>query len=74
MSHPQRYYSQPWNKADTHGYAQRSRFLTAAVAAHFEQVSAGPEPEADDAEPLDRVTTAAIRAGVRSLWETPAPA
>ena len=74
VSHPQRYYSQPWNKADTHGYAQRSRFLTAAVAAHFEQVSAGPEPEADDAEPLDRVTTAAIRAGVRSLWETPAPA
>ena len=28
VTHPLRYYTQPWAKADTHGYAQRSRFLT----------------------------------------------
>ena len=27
VTHPLRYYTQPWAKADTHGYAQRSRFL-----------------------------------------------
>jgi len=43
VSHPQRYYTQPWAKADTHGYAQRSRFLTDAVLAHFEQVQTGLE-------------------------------
>ena len=40
VSHPLRYYTQPWAKADTHGYAQRSRFLTRAVLAHFER---GPD-------------------------------
>jgi len=74
VSHPLRYYTQPWAKADTHGYAQRSRFLTETVAAHFERVQTGPErAEADDG-PLERVTTTSIRAGVRSLWEAPAPA
>ncbi len=74
VSHPLRYYTQPWAKADTHGYAQRSRFLTDAVLAHFEQVQTGPEPPAGDEGPLERVTTASIRASVRSLWEAPAEA
>ena len=74
VTHPLRYYTQPWAKADTHGYAQRSRFLTAAVLEHFEQVQTGPEPASGDEGPLERVTTASIRAGVRSLWETPAEA
>ena len=43
VSHPLRYYTQPWAKADTHGYAQRSRFLTHAVTAHFEELQTGPE-------------------------------
>ena len=74
VTHPLRYYTQPWAKADTHGYAQRSRFLTPAVLAHFEQVQTGPE-QAEGAEcPLGRVTTASIRAGVRALWEAPAEA
>ena len=71
VSHPQRYYTQPWAKADTHGYAQRSRFLTDAVLAHFEQVQTGLEVSSSDEVPLERVTSAAIRASVRSLWEPP---
>jgi DNA helicase-2/ATP-dependent DNA helicase PcrA len=71
---PLRYYTQPWNKADTHGYAQRSRFLTEAVCTHFDQIQAAPDPAQPDESPLERITTASIRAGVRSLWEAPAPA
>jgi hypothetical protein len=39
------------------------------VLAHFEQVQTGPDPAEGDERPLGRVTTASIRAGVRSLWE-----
>ncbi len=72
VSHPLRYYTQPWAKADTHGYAQRSRFLTQAVVTHFDEIQTGPEGADPDEGPLGRVTTASIRAGVRSLWEAPA--
>ncbi len=58
VSHPLRYYTQPWAKADTHGYAQRSRFLSPAVVAHFEEVQTGPERTEDDEGPLGRVTPA----------------
>jgi len=37
-------------------------------------VQAGPEPPSGDEGPLERVTTASIRASVRSLWEAPAGA
>ncbi|MEZ5124706.1 MAG: ATP-dependent helicase [Thermoleophilia bacterium] len=67
ITHPLRYYSQPWAKADRHGYAQRSRFLTVDVLAHLEKTQAVPEPAADDL-PLERVTTASIRASVHALW------
>jgi DNA helicase-2/ATP-dependent DNA helicase PcrA len=69
ISHPLRYYPQPWAKADTHGYAQRSRFLSEAVLTHFAQTQAAPEPRGADGQPLERVGSAAIRAGIRSLWE-----
>jgi DNA helicase-2/ATP-dependent DNA helicase PcrA len=68
VTHPLRYYSQPWAKADTHGYAQRSRFLTDAVAATFTQVQPAAPTDADGV-PLEPLGTAAIRAGIRSLWE-----
>ena len=48
VSHPLRYYTQPWAKADTHGYAQRSRFLTHAVTAHFEELQTGPDEVPDE--------------------------
>jgi DNA helicase-2/ATP-dependent DNA helicase PcrA len=69
VTHPLRYYTQPWAKADTHGYAQRSRFLSEAVVAHFAQAQAVPEPLGNDGAPLERTSSASIRAGIRSLWE-----
>ncbi len=74
VSHPLRYYTQPWAKADTHGYAQRSRFFTQAVTAHFDEIQTGTESMEPGEGPLGRVTTASIRASVRSLWEAPADA
>ncbi len=72
ITHPLRYYTQPWGKADTHGYSQRSRFLTQRVLEHVEQGQAQPEPPTGDGAPLERATTASIRASVRSLWGRPA--
>ncbi len=68
VTHPLRYYTQPWAKADTHGYAQRSRFLSEGVVQHFAQVQARPEPVPADEGPLAATTSASIRAGIRSLW------
>jgi DNA helicase-2/ATP-dependent DNA helicase PcrA len=65
--HPLRYYSQPWGKADTHGYAQRTRFISPAVLPHFLEQQAGPESQLPE-EPLERITTASIRSSVRALW------
>jgi DNA helicase-2/ATP-dependent DNA helicase PcrA len=69
VTHPLRYYSQPWGKADTHGYAQRSRFLSETVVQHFAQMQAVPTAPADDREAPEGATSAAIRASIRALWE-----
>ena len=66
--HPLRYYTQPWGKADTHGYAQRTRFLTDGVLPHFLEVQAAPDATASE-EPLAPITTASIRSRVRALWD-----
>ena len=68
VTHPLRYYTQPWNKADRHGYAQRTRFVSPAVLHHFVQVQAGPDAPPDEA-PRTRTTSASIRDGVRALWD-----
>ncbi len=68
VSHPLRYYTQPWGKSDTHGYAQRTRFLTERVMPHFVELQASPDTLAEKDEPAPRTTTASIRAGVRGLW------
>jgi len=69
VSHPLRYYTQPFGRSDTHGYAQRSRFLSDSVLPHFVDIQAVPggAPEAD--ESLPRTTSASIRATVRNLWQ-----
>ena len=69
VTHPLRYYTQPWGKADTHGYAQRSRFLSDAVLIHFAQEQAVTEPVTEPTPALEPVSSSAIRAGIRSLWE-----
>jgi DNA helicase-2/ATP-dependent DNA helicase PcrA len=69
VTHPLRYYTQPWGKADTHGYAQRSRFLSDAVLPHFAQEQAVATPATEPEPALEPVSSAVIRAGIRSLWE-----
>jgi DNA helicase-2/ATP-dependent DNA helicase PcrA len=69
--HPLRYYTQPWHKADRHGFALRSRFLSPAVLDHFLQVQAAAQGDDPDDAPLERSTSASIRAGIRSLWQDP---
>jgi len=68
VSHPLRYYTQPRGMSDTHGYAQRSRFLTESVMPHFVEFQASPETLAEDDAPAPKTTSASIRAGVRGLW------
>jgi DNA helicase-2/ATP-dependent DNA helicase PcrA len=70
IAHPLRYYTQPWAKADAHGYSQRSRFLTGRVLAHLDQVQTGPDLEVGESDAPERLTTASIRGAVRSLWAT----
>ena len=68
VTHPLRYYTQPYGRSDNHGYAQRSRFLSENVMPHFVETLADPTPARDDESPLERATTAKIRGSVRSLW------
>ena len=67
--HPLRYYTQPYGRSDTHGYAQPSRFMAPSVMPHFIEVQAVPGSNADDDSPLPATTSATIRASVRGLWE-----
>lgn len=69
VTHPLRYYTQPWGKSDTHGYAQRTRFVSETVVPHFVEVLAAPDDQAADGDtPAPRTTSASIRANVRGLW------
>ena len=68
VSHPLRYYTQPWGRSDTHGYSQRTRFMSEAVLPHFVEVQARPDRDGAEETPLPRTTTASIRDGVRGLW------
>lgn len=67
---PLRYYTQPFGRSDTHGYALRSRFVSDAVASLFANVHVGPdEPLATRTDSECAVTTtAAIRSSVRVMW------
>ena len=69
VAHPLRYYTQSYGRSDTHGYAQRTRFLAPSVMPHFVEVQAVPGSISDDDAPLPRTTSSSIRAGMRSLWE-----
>ncbi len=70
VTHPVRYYTQPWSHADTHGFAQRTRFLTERASAHFVSESARPETAESDVESPSSGSNAGrqARQGVRKLW------
>ncbi len=61
VTYPLRYYvhGSPWT--DTHGYAQRTRFLTDAVLPHFVEVQARPNSAEDDEAALPAATSVTIR-------------
>jgi DNA helicase-2/ATP-dependent DNA helicase PcrA len=68
VSHPLRYYKAGNPMTDVHGYAQRTRFISERVAPHFLALNASADTAAADNKPLERVTSARIRGGVRRLW------
>ncbi len=77
VTYPLRYYTQPFGRSDTHGYAQRSRFLESGVAELFRQVPAAPnEPHsAEDAVAKgEAIDSATVRAGLRTMWSQGPPA
>lgn len=68
VSHPLRYYVAGRPLTDTHGYSQRTRFISDEVLPHFVQERAFPATQESET-PLDRTSTAAIRDSVRALWQ-----
>jgi DNA helicase-2/ATP-dependent DNA helicase PcrA len=66
VSHPLRYYTQPWAKADTHGYAQRSRFLADTVRTLFEE--RGASARSDDDFPARARSAKDVQAWLNRLW------
>lgn len=68
VTHPLRYYKAGNPMTDTHGYAQRTRFITTSVLPHFVEQGALPQPPDAAEKPAPETTTADIRGGIRSLW------
>jgi DNA helicase-2/ATP-dependent DNA helicase PcrA len=67
---PQRYYVAGRGPTDRHGYAQPSRFVTEDVMSCFDREAAGPDGDRDVASrTVAPGGTAAVRAGLRSMWE-----
>jgi DNA helicase-2/ATP-dependent DNA helicase PcrA len=69
VCHPLRYYYARMGASDHHGYAQRTRFISAAVAQHFD-VSATGDPTDDVTDDLDlRLTSQEVRSKAKDLWK-----
>jgi DNA helicase-2/ATP-dependent DNA helicase PcrA len=72
VTHPLRYYKAGNPMTDSHGYAQRTRFMSASVLPHFIEVPAVVLAEGltanETALPGPATSSAAIRDGVRKLW------
>lgn len=69
---PLRYYTQPFGRSDTHGYALRSRFVTDEVRPLFRESQAFPQRHVDEGDPADCgavVSSASIRAQLRGMWD-----
>ena len=69
VCYPLRYYHYR-NKSDRHGYAQRTRFLTPAVLAHFQQTFASDAGDADAPAPdvIAETHSRSIRTQTTRLW------
>jgi len=67
---PLRYYTQPYGRSDTHGYALRSRFITDNVANLCTELHIGIQEctESDGVLSGAVTTTENIRSGARKMW------
>ncbi|MBU4555837.1 MAG: ATP-binding domain-containing protein, partial [Actinobacteria bacterium] len=70
VTYPVRYYTQPFGRSDTHGFAQRSRFVDDAVACLMREVQTFETPTAEESSAADgaRAQTASVRNGLRAMW------
>jgi DNA helicase-2/ATP-dependent DNA helicase PcrA len=69
VTHPLRYYRAGRGRSDAYGYAQRTRFIPDRLRPLFAEAQASPHAEAPADEGAVAVTTAEIRASMRSMWE-----
>lgn len=69
VTHPLRYYRAGRGRSDAYGYAQRTRFIPDRLRPLFAERQASPHAEAPADEGAVAVTTAEIRASMRSMWE-----
>lgn len=70
VTYPVRYYTQPFGRSDTHGFAQRSRFVDDAVASLMRDVQTFETPAAEEHSAVDGASaqTASVRNGLRAMW------
>jgi DNA helicase-2/ATP-dependent DNA helicase PcrA len=71
VTHPLRYYLAGRPTTDTHGYAQRTRFLTERAMPYFVEAQARPVDASEDSPTADTGVARAglnAREGVRGLW------
>jgi DNA helicase-2/ATP-dependent DNA helicase PcrA len=69
VTHPLRYYRAGRGRSDAYGYAQRTRFIPDRLRPLFAEAQASLHAEAPADEGAVAVTTAEIRASMRSMWE-----
>jgi len=72
ITHPLRYYAQPWARSDAHGFAQCTRFVTDRVRTHLIETQTCPAASGTRDQPGRRpsvVCSTAIRSETRHLWE-----
>lgn len=68
VSHPLRYYVAGKPMADTHGYSQRTRFITESVLPCFVEERAFPTSEPAEDAPTGPAADVRVRNEVRGLW------
>ncbi len=64
---PLRYYRRPRGQADTHGYAQLTRFIPSALLQHFDRRSASATRDDDAVSAVDRAEATSVDAFLERL-------
>jgi DNA helicase-2/ATP-dependent DNA helicase PcrA len=69
ITHPLRYYAAGRGLSDSHGYAQRTRFIPDRLRPLFAESQARPKSREAEAAVASIASTADIRGSIRALWE-----